>query len=91
MKRLLPFQGWRLHFFQGVVIAIFLVFTMRLYQLQFIDYETYETDANENRLSSLPLSTSRGVIRDRDNLRLAFNVPAYNVTIVPAELPDDEQ
>lgn len=91
MKRLLPFQGWRLHFFQGVVIAIFLVFTMRLYQLQFIDYETYEADANENRLSSLPLSTSRGVIRDRDNLRLAFNVPAYNVTIVPAALPDDEQ
>ncbi|QPC81624.1 penicillin-binding protein 2 [Phototrophicus methaneseepsis] len=90
MKRLLPFQGWRLYFFQGIVIALFLVFSLRLYQLQFIDYETYEADANENRLSALPLSTSRGVIRDRDGTRLAFNVPAYNVTIVPAELPSDE-
>jgi penicillin-binding protein 2 len=86
-NRLLPFQGWRLTFFQAIIFAVFLIFSIRLYELQVIQFEVYEIDANENRLSALPIAASRGAIRDRYDVRLAFNVPAYNVTIVPAALP----
>lgn len=85
--RLFPFQGWRLTFFQGVVFAVFMIFSLRLYQFQVIEFDSHEADANENRLNTLPISASRGAIRDRNDVRLAYNVPAYNVEIIPAELP----
>jgi len=90
-NQLFPFQGWRLAFFQGVIFAVFLIFSLRLYQFQVIEYESHNADANENRLNTLPISASRGAIRDRNDVRLAFNVPAYNVTIVPAALPSNEE
>lgn len=90
-NRLFPFQGWRLTFFQAVIFAVFLLFTVRLYQLQVIEYEDFNTEANDNRLTTVPIQASRGAIRDRFDTRLAYNVPAYNVVIVPADLPDTQE
>lgn len=90
-NRLLPFQGWRLTLFQAVVVAVFAIFGIRMYELQIVQYERFNADANENRLNALPIAANRGAIRDRNDTRLAFNVPAYNVTIVPAELPIAEE
>ncbi|MDQ7027917.1 MAG: penicillin-binding transpeptidase domain-containing protein [Anaerolineae bacterium] len=87
-NRLFPFQGWRLTLFQAVVFAVFLLFSVRMYELQIVDYDEFNDQANQNRLSSLPIAASRGAIRDRNDVRLAFNVPAYNVTIIPADIPD---
>jgi penicillin-binding protein 2 len=88
-RRLLPFQGWRLTFFRAVMLAIFLLFSIRMYDLQVASYETYQAASEENRLSRLPIAADRGVIFDRYDRPLARNVPAFNVTIVPAALPDD--
>ncbi|MGQ9908035.1 MAG: penicillin-binding protein 2 [Candidatus Flexifilum sp.] len=90
MERLYPFQGWRLTFFYGIVFAVFAIFGIRMYQLQIVDYELFQAAADENRLSELPLPSARGTIRDRNDVMLALNVPAYNVTIVPADLPASE-
>lgn len=90
MQRLMPFQGWRLTFFQGIMIAVFLVFGVRMYQLQVVEYETFQAAANENRLSELPLPAPRGVMLDRYNRPLAINVPAFNVTVIPAALPTNQ-
>lgn len=89
-NRLAPFQTWRLTFFQAVVLAVFLVFGIRMYELQIVNSDYYESRADENRLSRLPIPSRRGAIFDRYDNRLAFNVPAFNVTIIPAELPGDE-
>ncbi len=89
-NRLAPFQTWRLTFFQAVVFAVFLVFGIRMYELQIVSSDYYESQADENRLSRLPIPSRRGAIFDRYDNRLAFNVPAFNVTIIPAELPGDE-
>ncbi len=91
MQRLLPFQGWRLTFFQGLVFAVFLVFSIRLYDLQVVRTEEYQLYADDNRLNELLLPAPRGVIFDRYGEPLAVNVPAYNVTIVPAALPASEE
>lgn len=87
MQRLLPFQGWRLTFFQGVVFAVFLVFSIRLYDLQVVRTDEYQLYADDNRLNELLLPAPRGVIFDRYGESLAVNVPAYNVTVVPAAVP----
>ena len=88
--RLVPFQGWRLTFFQGIIIAVFAIFAIRMYDLQIVRQDDFEVAADDNRLKSLPIATTRGAIFDRNDQRMAFNVPAYNVTIVPAELPASE-
>jgi penicillin-binding protein 2 len=58
-----------------------------MYELQIVRHDEYEILADDNRLNQLPIASRRGAIFDRFDQRLAFNVPAYNVTIVPAELP----
>ena len=58
-----------------------------MYQLQIIENPQYQARANENRLSEVPLAAPRGTIRDRNNVALAINVPAYDVRITPALLP----
>ena len=91
MQRLQPFQGWRLSFIQGIVVAVFLVFGFRMYQLTIVESAQYQTRANDNRLSELPVAAPRGTIRDRNNQPLAINVPAYNVRVVPAALPANQE
>lgn len=90
MQRLMPFQGWRLTFFQGVMFAVFALFSLRMYQYQVLETEELTELADENRLSRLPIAAPRGVIFDRYNEPLAINVPAYNVTAIPADLPANE-
>ena len=89
-NRLIPFQSWRLTFFQAVILAVFLIFVLRMYELQILRHSEFEEFAEENRFSQLPIASRRGAIFDRNDQRLAFNVPAFNVTIIPAELPEDE-
>jgi penicillin-binding protein 2 len=88
--RILPFQGWRLTLVQGVIAAAFLLFGMRMFQLQVLQYSDLQAAANENRLQELPLASARGVMSDRNGVPLAINVPAFNVTVVPAALPDNQ-
>ena len=90
-NRLLPFQGWRLTFFQGVIFAIFLIFSLRMYQMQVVEGINAQLAADDNRLNEQPIAAARGVIFDRNNQILASNVPAYVVRIIPAELPGDRE
>ncbi len=90
-SRLIPFQTWRLTFFQAVIFAVFLIFAIRMYELQIVQYDDYQERAEGLQLKSLPIAARRGAIFDRHDRRLAFNVPAYNVTIIPAQLPDQEE
>jgi len=87
MRHLEPFQGWRLTFFQGVIVAVLLIFAIRMYDLQVLSSDPWVAEANENRLSQLPIASNRGVIYDRSGTLIAKNAPAYIVQIVPAELP----
>ncbi|RMG86012.1 MAG: hypothetical protein D6712_08445, partial [Chloroflexi bacterium] len=88
-NKLLPFQGWRLTFFQAIMVAVFLIFTIRMYEFMVVRHDEFQLAADENRINELPLAAPRGIIVDRYNTPLATNSPAFTVTIVPAELPDD--
>ena len=90
-NRLIPFQTWRLTFFQAVIFAVFLIFGLRMYELQVIRHSEFQEHADVNRLKDFPIPARRGAIFDRNDQRLAFNVPAFNVSIIPAQLPGDQE
>lgn len=90
MQQNSPFTGWRLTFFYGIMFAIFAVFAVRMYQFMIMDNASWQASANANRLNELPVAAARGTIKDRYDVPLAVNVPAFNVRIVPAALPVDE-
>ena len=86
-----PFRGWRLTLFQVVIALTFILFVARTYELQFTQRAQWLNLAEENRISRRPIAASRGVIEDRHGLPLARNVPAFNVTVIPAELPGTQE
>ncbi len=90
-RRTLPSQGWRLTMFGAVIFFSFAILIYQLYQFQFVEAEIYILEAEENRLQLQPITAPRGVILDRYGAQLALNVPAFNVTIVPAALPENDE
>ena len=81
----------RLQMFRVFAIGITAILIVRVYQLQFLRGETYQLLADDNRFDEVSVPAPRGVIYDRYDTPLALNVPSFNVTITPANLPDDEE
>jgi len=55
----------------------------RMYQLQILDADKYETLAEDNRINLQLLTPPRGKILDRFGIELAGNRPNYRVLIIP--------
>ena len=79
----------RIRLFLGAMVVLFVIFAARLFFLQVIMGKYYLALAELNRTQTISLPSSRGVIYDRNGVILARNVPSYNITITPANLPDD--
>lgn len=87
---------WReQHLFeQRIVLAIVVIATLsmvlllRLGWLQIVkhDYYTELAEGNQVRIEALP--APRGVIYDRNGVILAENQPAYQLELVPEQVPD---
>ena len=82
-------QVWRILVFGIAIIAVFLIYLVRLFSLQILQSSEWVDLAEENRISKINLPTQRGIIFDRNDYILAQNIPSYNVVIIPSELPDD--
>jgi penicillin-binding protein 2 len=80
-------QSWRLWVIYGVVIGLFLFYTLRLFNLQILGGAGFVSQADENRTTRVSDTTQRGIIYDRNGIVLARNIASYNVTITPAYLP----
>jgi penicillin-binding protein 2 len=79
----------RVIFLGFVVLAVFTIFALRLWNLQFVQGEEFRERADQQRLRSVEIPAPRGIIYDRNGLPLVRNVASYNVVIIPALLPDD--
>ena len=69
----------------------FLLLTLlmaRLVWLQLIETERFQTASEANRLQTLPVSPSRGLITDRNGIVLAENRPNLQLLVVPEEIDD---
>jgi penicillin-binding protein 2 len=63
----------------------------RLVWLQIIQHAYYQTRAEENRISLVPIVPNRGFIVDRNDVVLANNYSAYTLEITPARVDNLNQ
>jgi penicillin-binding protein 2 len=85
-----PISPFRVYTFYLLLVVVFGALAYRLYQLQLVQGEEYVALADNNRYQLVNIPSPRGVIYDRNGALLARNVPAFNITITPAYLPDSE-
>ncbi len=67
-------------------IVAFIALGARLFQLQIIDHDMYESAAVEQQLRQTTVSAKRGTIYDRNMNILAMSASVSNIYISPAEI-----
>ncbi|NTV52265.1 MAG: penicillin-binding protein 2 [Candidatus Firestonebacteria bacterium] len=74
----------------GIFLLIgFGLVLLRLIYLQLLQGNTLFELSARNRERLIPIKAQRGLIYDRNGELLAGNVPAFNVSLIPASLPTD--
>lgn len=73
----------------AIISVVFTIYLIRLFSLQIIQGAGYNLQAEENRIKNVSVQTTRGNILDRNGFTLADNVPSFDVSITPANLPQD--
>jgi penicillin-binding protein 2 len=77
----------RLQFFKLAIAAVFLLLAGRLAILQIANSSQNQALAEGNRVRETEVRAPRGVIYDANHGLIARNIPNFEVTVVPAELP----
>jgi len=73
----------------GVLILLLtLTLIVRLYVLQVARHDYYADLSQGNRVRTEPVPAARGLILDRNGELVAGNQPAYQLELVPEEVPD---
>ncbi len=72
----------RTRFFISLLLLVFLLLCARLAYLQVIQYDSYWTRAEKNRLRILPITAPRGEIFDRNGEQIVTNRPGFTVSLV---------
>ncbi len=75
----------------GFVLFCFTLLFIRFVWLQIIQHDYYQTRAEDNRISLVPIVPNRGLILDRNGVVLARNYSAYTLEITPSKTSDQEQ
>jgi penicillin-binding protein 2 len=84
------FRG-RLAFAGGFVLFCFGLLLARFVWLQIIQHDYYQTRAEDNRISLVPIPPNRGLIVDRNGVLLARNYSAYTLEITPSKVKNLEE
>jgi hypothetical protein len=74
----------RLAFAGGFVLFCFSLLFIRFVWLQVVQHDYYQTRAEDNRISLVPIVPNRGLIVDRKGEVLARNYSAYTLEITPS-------
>jgi penicillin-binding protein 2 len=74
-----------------VVMGAFALLFLRFVYLQVIQHDYYQTKAEDNRISIVPITPNRGNILDRNGVVLARNYSAYTLEIAPGKVANVEE
>lgn len=72
------------------IALLFCVLIGRLIWLQIVKHDQLSNQAEENRVSIVPIVPNRGLILDRNGVVLATNYSAYTLELTPSKLEDVE-
>ncbi|PRC93267.1 penicillin-binding protein 2 [Solimicrobium silvestre] len=88
-ERELYFFRIRLFAIAGFILLCFTLLFARFVWLQIVKHEVYATQAEDNRISIVPVVPNRGLILDRNGVVLARNFSAYTLEITPSKINQD--
>jgi penicillin-binding protein 2 len=74
----------------AVALLAFGALLARFVYLQVLQHDYYQTKAEDNRISIVPIAPNRGLIVDRNGVVLAGNDSGYTLEIAPDKTPDLE-
>jgi penicillin-binding protein 2 len=69
-----------------LVLLAFSTLAFRFYFLQIKRYDYYQTLAENNRISVVPITPIRGLISDKNGVVLAHNLFVYTLEVTPAKI-----
>lgn len=80
--------NFRLRLFIGIGFALLLlgILLARFVYLQAMRHDYYQTLAEKNRISIMPIVPNRGLILDRNGVVLAHNFSGYTLEITPSKV-----
>jgi penicillin-binding protein 2 len=81
---------WRLRATIAAMGLLLAIFIGRLFSLQILQGELYSNLADDNRFDRVSIAAPRGVVYDSNGSLLVRNLPAFNIYVTPALLPDSE-
>ncbi len=76
----------RLGFMAFFVMSLFILLALRFIYLQITQYTHYQTMAENNRISMVPIVPNRGLILDKNGVVLAHNFFVYTLEITPSKV-----
>lgn len=85
-----PIPGRRYIFLLIIMALGVTALLVRAFWMQGLNHEKYMALSERNRLRSSMILSSRGVIRDRSGMILADNIPTFDVTVTPVDLPIEQ-
>src|SRR5512138_3222087 len=74
-----------------IIVTLTVILIGRLFLLQVLRYDYYTELSQGNRVRNEPIPAARGLIMDRNGEVIAANQPAYQLELVPEEVPNLEQ
>ena len=74
----------------GFVLLLLAILLVRFAYLQVVRHDYYQTLAETNRISIVPIVPNRGLILDRNGVVLAHNYSGYTLEITPSKTADLE-
>ena len=81
----------RLNVATGLVLISFVVLLGRFFYLQLLKYDYFQTLAENNRVSLVPIVPNRGLILDRNGVTLAHNFFVYTLEVTPSRAGNVEE
>ncbi len=76
----------KIHLGSYIIVAVFLFFCFRLWQLQVMEGDRYLALSESNRLRIVKTPAPRGIIFDRNGTPLVKDIPFFSVSISPENL-----
>ncbi len=74
-----------------IVILIFGIVSLRLWEMQIVKGGEYKKIAERNRLRIIEIPAPRGIIYDRNNNALVKNIPSFDISVIKEDMPEDPE
>ena len=74
-----------------IILAAVLILASMLFYLQVVRAELYKKLSLSNRIRKQRVIAPRGLIRDRNGVKLVVNIPVYQVCILPSKVEEENE